>query len=235
LIVVGAVEEECPTSKGAHYIAEQYHPALCIIGEPSNWDRITLGYKGRLVLEWHWQGGLGHSAGQIATPSELAVAYWLRVQDYAETFNTGKGRMFERLDVTLQEINSGSDGIHGWATMTVGFRLPPGVDPAKLAAELQPEYGASIKVSGMEFAFVSDKDTVLSRALRGAIRAEGGVPAFVHKTGTSDMNIVGRVWDCPIVAYGPGDSALDHTPDEHLDLDEFLIAIRVLTNSLERF
>ena len=47
------------------------------------------------------------------------------------------------------------------------------------------------------------------------------------------MNIAGPGWDCPIVAYGPGDSALDHTPDEHIDLDEYLLAVDVLTAVLE--
>ena len=47
------------------------------------------------------------------------------------------------------------------------------------------------------------------------------------------MNIVGPRWNCPIVAYGPGDSALDHTPDEHINLDEYLRAIDVLTLALE--
>jgi LysW-gamma-L-lysine carboxypeptidase len=42
------------------------------------------------------------------------------------------------------------------------------------------------------------------------------------------------VWNCPIIAYGPGDSALDHTPDEHTDLDEYLRSIRVLTLALQR-
>lgn len=234
LIVVGAVEEEAPTSKGAHFIAQNYQPELCLIGEPSNWDRITLGYKGRLVLDWRWEGGLGHSAGQIATPGERAVSYWQRVQAYAANFNEGRNRVFERLDTTLQEINSGSDGINGWSTMTIGFRLPPEADPAAIADELQPHDGSTVRAYGMEHAFVAEKDNALSRALRGAIRAEGGTPAFVHKTGTSDMNIVGRVWNCPTVAYGPGDSALDHTPDEFQDLDEYLRAIRVLTHALER-
>ena len=48
------------------------------------------------------------------------------------------------------------------------------------------------------------------------------------------MNVVGPVWNCPILAYGPGDSALDHTPEEHLDLDEYLSAIEVLAEVLSR-
>jgi LysW-gamma-L-lysine carboxypeptidase len=32
-----------------------------------------------------------------------------------------------------------------------------------------------------------------------------------------------------MVAYGPGDSALDHTPHEHVYIDEFEKAVKVLT------
>ncbi len=46
------------------------------------------------------------------------------------------------------------------------------------------------------------------------------------------MNVVGPVWQCPIVAYGPGDSNLDHTPHEHIQLEEYGLAITVLTNVL---
>jgi LysW-gamma-L-lysine carboxypeptidase len=66
-----------------------------------------------------------------------------------------------------------------------------------------------------------------------AIRAEGGRPRFKLKTGTSDMNTVGPTWQCPIVAYGPGDSSLDHTPDEHIDVEEYRRAIDVLAQALE--
>jgi LysW-gamma-L-lysine carboxypeptidase len=47
------------------------------------------------------------------------------------------------------------------------------------------------------------------------------------------MNVVGPVWGCPIVAYGPGDSTLDHTPDEHIVVDEYLRSINVLIRTLE--
>lgn len=49
------------------------------------------------------------------------------------------------------------------------------------------------------------------------------------------MNIVGPAWGCPIVAYGPGDSRLDHTPQEHVVLEEYLGAIGVLQRVLDAF
>ncbi|HXV44652.1 MAG TPA: M20/M25/M40 family metallo-hydrolase, partial [Anaerolineae bacterium] len=73
----------------------------------------------------------------------------------------------------------------------------------------------------------------LVRAFLQTIRAAGGAPRFVVKTGTADMNVVAPYWpNTPIVAYGPGDSSLDHTPDEHIDLNEYLRAIEVLREVL---
>jgi LysW-gamma-L-lysine carboxypeptidase len=62
----------------------------------------------------------------------------------------------------------------------------------------------------------------------------GGKPGFVVKTGTADLNIVAPVWNCPAVAYGPGDSSLDHTPDEHIVLEEYQKAVNVLAEVLRR-
>jgi len=56
----------------------------------------------------------------------------------------------------------------------------------------------------------------------------GVKPRFKLKTGTSDMNVVGPIWQCPIVAYGPGDSSLDHTPEEHIVLEEYQKAIETV-------
>jgi LysW-gamma-L-lysine carboxypeptidase len=36
-----------------------------------------------------------------------------------------------------------------------------------------------------------------------------------------------------VVAYGPGDSRLDHTPHEHIGVAEFLLGIAVLSRVLE--
>jgi len=40
------------------------------------------------------------------------------------------------------------------------------------------------------------------------------------------------VWNCPSLVYGPGDSALDHTPNENISLQEYGKAIIVLKSAL---
>jgi LysW-gamma-L-lysine carboxypeptidase len=82
-------------------------------------------------------------------------------------------------------------------------------------------------------AFQADKNSVLTRAFLGAIRATGGKPSFVNKSGTCDINLVAPSWGCPAVAYGPGDSNLDHTPNEHLSLSDYEKATQVLVNVMK--
>ena len=35
------------------------------------------------------------------------------------------------------------------------------------------------------------------------------------------MNVLGNELKIPVVTYGPGDSRLDHTPNEHIDIQEY--------------
>ncbi len=99
---------------------------------------------------------------------------------------------------------------------------------------LQGESGwIELTLRGYEAAWRSPRETALVRSFLGAIRAHGSRPGFVVKTGTSDMNVVAPAWRCPIVAYGPGDSSLDHTPSEHLSLAEYGQAIDVIVDALQ--
>lgn len=233
--VMGAVEEEAASSAGARHLMHVVRPEVCIIGEPSQWDRITLGYKGRVLLECSFVLGHTHSANNTPTAPETAFDFWQQVRALTDRFNTDRTGLFNTLSSSLLDINTHSDGVHETARLRISFRLPPQLEPQALIDQVRAlrDDFADFRWHGAEIAYTADKDSVLSRVMRGAIRAEGGTPRFVYKTGTSDMNVVGGAWDCPMVAYGPGDSALDHTPDEHIHLDEYLSAIRVLTRLLE--
>jgi LysW-gamma-L-lysine carboxypeptidase len=281
--MVGAVEEEAATSRGARHIVDRWPmPDVCIIGEPSGWDRVTLGYKGRLLVEVHLRAPFAHSAGKARLPAEQAVDVWNAIVAHCANFNTGRPKAFGQLDPSLRHIATRDEGAYGSAQMSLGFRLPLDLSPDVLADELRqlmlgaarpgprgevPRMGCAagtsslsppaaspprparrsapngvcsrggqplihLTFSGAEVAFRAEKNTPLVRSLLTAIRGQGGRPRFVLKTGTSDMNIVGRAWGCPIVAYGPGDSALDHTPEERINLGEYLQSIEVLKSVL---
>ena len=232
-VVVGAVEEESATSKGARYALAQYVPEFCIIGEPSGWDRITLGYKGRVLADYAIAKSMTHTASGARAAAEDAVAFWNRVAAFAAEYNRDKPRVFDQLDVSLRALNSDDDGFTDRAVMRVALRVPTGLTIGAVEKGIaQFIDGANIAFSSKEEPFRADKNNALVRAFLNAIRDVGGKPAFTLKTGTADMNIVGPAWGCPIVAYGPGDSALDHTPNEHLDLGEYERAIDVLAKVL---
>ncbi len=236
-LVAGAVEEEAATSAGAYYIVSQYPPAdAVIIGEPSRWDRITLGYKGRLLVDYRLEQPMSHTAGQATSVCEQAVAYWQAVCAWAEAYNRQQEGSFATLDPSLRSIRSDSDGLREWVEMRIGLRLPLGLDIDALEANLTGPWAdkASLTLHGREEPFRGEKRNALTSAFLAAMRAEGGRASFVTKTGTSDMNVIGPRWRCPIVAYGPGDSTYDHTPDEQINLDEYLRSIRVLTSVLRR-
>jgi LysW-gamma-L-lysine carboxypeptidase len=246
IVVIGAVEEEAATSKGARYAATQYRPALCVIGEPSGWNRVTLGYKGRLLAHLAMRQPMSHTAGPATSVCEQAVAYWNRVASRVAEINAGRVKAWEQVLPSLRSFRSDSDGLYETAQMLLGFRLPLDCGPEAIQAELRaiasvvqaeagsPARTAELRFEGAEEAFRADKNNPLVRALLAAIRSHGEQPGFVVKTGTSDMNVVGPAWQCPIVAYGPGDSSLDHTPDEHVAIDEWQRGVCVLVATLRQ-
>jgi LysW-gamma-L-lysine carboxypeptidase len=46
------------------------------------------------------------------------------------------------------------------------------------------------------------------------------------------MNILGKAMNLPIVTYGPGDSHLDHTLEEHIVISEYLDSIQIFKETL---
>ena len=273
LVVIGAVEEEAATSKGARHVAARFDgerepiPTACVIGEPSHWHRITLGYKGRLLLDLEARQPMAHTAGPDASVAAVVVDLWNRVTTHANGINQGRDKAFDQLSPSLRRfITSTNADMLDMVDAQIAWRLPLGVDvngmvtalvewtAAHLQAPIRPfDAGAviagesltlagprttmTLRFRGAEMPWRGDRQNALVRSFLSAIRSnEAAVqPGFLVKTGTSDMNVVGPLWKCPIVAYGPGDSALDHTPNEHLSLDEYWRAVLVLETAVRAF
>ena len=241
ITVVGAVEEESPTSKGARYRATLPAPDWCVIGEPSGWDGVTVGYKGRLVLGLSLRRDARHGAAPGPTCAEEALALWAHIGAAAAARTPGAGG-FERLDCRLEGIQAvAGDGLTERAELRVGYRIPPGIGTGDLEAEVRAiaeahdgEAEATVTPVAAEEPARTPRSSTLARAFAGAISGAGGRPAFRVKSGTSDMNVLLPAWGCPMVAYGPGDARYDHTPMERLGLEDYARAILVLRGMLER-
>jgi [amino group carrier protein]-lysine/ornithine hydrolase len=250
-VVIGAVEEE-RDSDGARFVADQYRPDYAIVGEPNRWDRIALGYKGSAWAQVEIRRDQTHTASGEQTAAEAAVEAWLAVKAYADTFNMEKKRAFDKILPTLRVVESGEDGFVQWANLRIGVRLPVDVTPEKWYLILEKTLkvfaeNPKSETGGMETfrvlidrvgypvpAWECEKNSELVRAFLNGIRSEGGTPRFVFKTGTADLNVVAPVWRCPAVVYGPGDSSLDHTPHEHLSLEEYRQSVNALAGALKK-
>jgi len=229
LTLIGAVEEEIGSSKGARYVLQAYEqPDLIIIGEPSSYDAMTLGYKGRLIVHLSLEKDNFHSAGDDSTAAEDLITAWNILQNDAKEYNRKSSKIFEYLQISLQEFNTKSDGLRQEVKAVLGYRLPLAISPDRLKDRIKSLVDCNIEFKSSEIAYRSDKNSRLARAFRRAMREQGYKPRIKLKTGTSDMNVIASTWNLPMLAYGPGDSALDHRPDEHLNIEEYKKAITVM-------
>ena len=238
--VVGAVEEESPTSKGARYRATLASPDWCVIGEPSGWDGVTVGYKGRLVIGVSLSRAARHGASPGPTVAEEALAFWSRLSHAA--MQRGAGARTARIDCRLEGMHAAAgNGLVERAELRIGYRLPSGVttdeleDEARALADTHDgDAEVAIERIASEEPARTARTTPVATAFARAIVAAGGRPSFKEKSGTSDMNVLLPAWGCPMVAYGPGDARYDHTPIERLALEDYGRSIAVLRDVLRR-
>jgi LysW-gamma-L-lysine carboxypeptidase len=231
-VIVGAVEEET-SSRGARFLAESMAPpSALVILEPSGWDAVTIGYKGSLRLRVGVDQPHAHGAGREVSAPDRCVVVVRTLQDRAAE-SSGDAGAFDRVDVRVLGFSSSSDGLVDRASVDIGLRTPPGCDvEALLEAAGSSVPAADVTVLGREPGVRTDRSSPLARGFLQAIRAAGGAPRFKLKTGTSDLNILVPAWGCQALAYGPGDSHLDHTPREHISIAELERSVSVLELAL---
>ena len=231
--VVGAIGEEVIGSPGATEVATWDAPDFCIIGEPSGWDALCLGYRGSLSLIYTLRQSTRHTAGPGESVAEEAVQFWNEFRAEIDRWNRDAKNSFSSIGHSLRVFNTRGDGLTDEAVLSIGLRLPPGLDVELLLERIRSiSAPAQIVIDGLQEGYRTTKQSALVPPFLRAIRAQGSAPRFTLKLGTSDMNVVGPAWTCPIVAYGPGDSSLDHTPEERIEIADYLRAIQVLKDVL---
>lgn len=229
LVVAAAVEEEVPGSRGAsHLCATLPRPDAVLIGEPSGWSNVVLGYKGILDLHYRVRRPATHPTNPAEKATEAAAAFWA---DAVGVLGPDASHaVFDQPAVTLGRMA----GDLAEASLELSYRLPPDFDTDALVDRLRTlARGGEVEVRGGVAAVRTGRGDPVVRALTAGIRRTGGEPRHKLKTATSDMNLVAEFWNVPMAAYGPGDSRLDHSATEHIRVDDFMRGIAVLTAALD--
>jgi LysW-gamma-L-lysine carboxypeptidase len=246
-VLLASVVEEEATSRGVRHMITQGIEADCaIFGEPSGVENITIGYKGQVQLKITCETQTGHSSTPWLYENSLEKAYelWMQIKNSYPPLEKAESP-FNAITACLTKVSGGTatSVIPFESEMNIDIRVPPRFttaqvidDTRKVIAQYKkanPKTTVKATVEDTVEPFEVNKNTPLVHALSSSIRKVLNKPAtLLRKTGTGDMNILGKAMNIPIVTYGPGDSHLDHTLAEHIVISEYLDSIRVYKETM---
>ena len=246
-VMLASVVEEEATSRGVReLIKEGIQADYAIFGEPSGVENITVGYKGQIQLKVICKTQTGHSSTPWLYENAVEKAYelWEHIKNsYPPVGN--EESPFYATTACLTKISGGraNSVIPFESEMFIDIRIPPQFSTTQVFDQTQkvitqyqkenPKVTVTATVQDTVEPFEANKTTPLVHALSSSIRKVLNNPAtLLRKTGTGDMNILGKAMKLPIVTYGPGDSRLDHTLDEHIIISEYLDSIEVFKETM---
>lgn len=248
LIVAGVVDEEGEGRGAKQLVKDGVRADYAIFGEPSGVGQITIAYKGSLHLKVSVETETGHSSAPWLFDNAVERAFevygLLRAVGFPSERRESK---FYSLTSSLTKIVGGSSTskVPSRCVFHVDFRVPPQISTLELFRKVELVVGeymdsrqmVSVKAEALDSCepYEADTDSLLVRSISWAIRMVRGEPAaWVRKTGTGDMNLYGASVMIPVVTYGAGDSGLDHTSGEWVDLKEYEDSIKVLCMGIQR-
>ena len=245
--VVGVVGEETSSTGIKSLIGRNGSFDLAVFGEPSGANQLIIGYKGSLKTQVTCLTSGGHSASPWLSKNSLEEVFEFWKELRQSLLQNNSIRKFNVLTGCVTGIQGGQPGnnIPQKATLDIDLRVPPEIRPEQVidnVVNFLRKYERShegvrlaIEFTDQCPAFVGLSNSLAVQVFRWAIKKTiGGRVELLKKTGTSDMNLFAQVHDVPMIAYGPGDSTLDHTENERIHIREYLGSIEVYAKAIER-
>lgn len=240
LNIIAAIGEEGP-GKGIIEVASSHQKTdYAILGEPSNTTSITVGYRGRLLLDADYNSNTFHASAPWMGESALesAIKSWEKIKK-----KYGASREFSKVSAALTSLNGGeADNVTPSSSrMTLDVRFPPSVKRTQLFEELREiiepvdRESGSAKLSLRSFVepYISNLKTPLVQAFKHSIKQQTGEKAtMLFKSGSGDMNHLATTWNIPCITYGPGNTQLSHTNDEKVSISEVEKSAEVVAEAL---
>lgn len=245
IIVAGVVEEEGEGRGVKHLIEKGITADYAIFGEPSGVRNINIAYKGSIHLKLKCTTQPGHSSAPWLHKNAVEEAFAAYQQIHRiHLEDENKQSWFYTLSSSLTKIEGGStfSTIPSECTIHINMRVPPTTSVSSILDKVKhtiQEYVAKTGITiNMELLdscppYEADKNSLLVRVIAYGIRRVTQTQAvLVRRTGSGDMNLFGAARKIPIITYGPGDSHLDHTPNEQIKIEEYIDSIKILYTGL---
>ena len=248
IIFAGVVEEEASSLGIKNLIKKGISANYAIFGEPSGVDNITIGYKGSLNLKIHCETKSGHSSAPWLFENAIEKAYelWELIKNFHHPEENLESRFYSLTYCLIRICGGNSVNITpSNCEFIVNIRIPPQFTSAQVFDSIKKivntfkkrnkDTRVNISLEGEVNPFETDKNSILVRSFSWAIRKiRKSRVTLLKKTGTADINELSLSIKKPMIAYGPGNSHLDHTPNEHVIIDDYLDSISIYREAVIR-
>jgi LysW-gamma-L-lysine carboxypeptidase len=241
-IRVACLIDEEGLSRGVkQLVTDKVGSDYAIFGEPGGAFGLTIAYKGRIAFALKVKSIPAHASAPWLGVNAVDHSY--RIWEMVQSSPLIRGEGFESVTGCLTLIKGGSaeNVVPSECEMTWDIRFPSPMRVDQVAQTIRG-YVASYKQSGVEAKldvadstepYEADKSSLLVRAfIRASLALKSTPIRMIRKTGTGDMNLYGSVTGTPCVTYGPGDPKLAHTAKEHIDMQDYLSSIGLLTQAV---
>lgn len=239
MIVVAAVGEESSGS-GIKEVSDSIpRTDYAIFGEPSGTTGITVGYRGRMLIELSYKTKAHHASAPWMDENavELAMESWRRIKE--KFVNAGE---FSKPSVELTSIRGGS--AHNVTASTsrilMDARFPPSVKKDNLFEFVREvskvpysKYTPNLSILDDSPPYVSKTNGSLVNCFKRAIESVSGEKAkLIFKSGSGDMSYLAGRWKIPCVTYGPGETKLSHTNEERISVRNVRRSAEIVAETL---
>jgi len=248
ITVAGVIDEEGRSRGVINLLKEGVEADYAIFGEPTAVETITMGYKGGITLQITCETKTGHSSAPwlYLNSIEKVLEIWGQIREIRIPGEKPDSH-FGSITTCLKKIEGGQANniVPSKCTILLDTRIPPGVTVESYRAEVTkliegyrtqaPGVSVHLEIMDKTEPYIAPTRSPLIKALAQAIwSVRAKQVKLMYKTGTGDMNIYGHVTGKPTATYGPGDPHLDHTSEEHINLQDYLDGIQVLIEALRR-
>jgi LysW-gamma-L-lysine carboxypeptidase len=246
VIFAGVVDEEGNATGVKQLVKSKIGVDYAVFGEPSGVDNITVAYKGRLAIRLTCDvGDSAHASAPWLAKNSIEEMYdfWKAIKTEIDLKGTADSNA-KAITCSLTEIIGGSS--HNVTPqkckVTIDIRVPTittcdsvlgTIDDVIKRVGIRKSVKATYRIEDKTEPFEADHTSPLVRALLLAVLdVRNKRPLLLRKTGTGDMNVLGHSLKIPVITYGPGDAHASHTPDERVNIDDYVASIEVYKRAL---